>query len=92
MSVRGIRRWTGGDGQRLSVAARARPAICGEDATGAAARKDVLPADPWPGGPQTFKPVLSTPPLGLPHPRIHEGYDWLYVPSGGLRLVLGAAT
>ncbi|MGV9941675.1 helix-turn-helix domain-containing protein [Streptomyces sp. NPDC003401] len=41
-----------------------------------------------PGGLQAFK-VLE-PQRGLdPDPRTHEGYEWLYVLSGRLRLVLG---
>jgi transcriptional regulator with XRE-family HTH domain len=42
------------------------------------------------GGIQAYKHVL---PAGRPHttpePRSHEGYEWLYVLSGRLRLVLG---
>jgi transcriptional regulator with XRE-family HTH domain len=43
-----------------------------------------------PGGPQAFKQVI---PAGVrtgePELRTHEGYDWVYVLSGRLRLVLG---
>jgi transcriptional regulator with XRE-family HTH domain len=40
-----------------------------------------------PGGPQAYKMVI---PAGHcePEPRAHEGYEWLYVLSGRLRLVL----
>jgi transcriptional regulator with XRE-family HTH domain len=42
------------------------------------------------GGPQAFKQVI---PAGVragePELRTHEGYDWVYVLSGRLRLVLG---
>ncbi len=41
-----------------------------------------------PGNLQTYRitiPQADT----IPDPRIHEGYDWLYVLSGKLRLVLG---
>lgn len=42
-----------------------------------------------PGAPQAYKIVL--PPAGVqePDPRSHEGYEWLYVLNGRLRLVLG---
>jgi transcriptional regulator with XRE-family HTH domain len=42
------------------------------------------------GGVQAFKMLLprhARP--GPPDPRTHEGYDWLYVLSGHLRLILG---
>jgi mannose-6-phosphate isomerase-like protein (cupin superfamily) len=45
---------------------------------------------PRPGGPQAFKQVI---PAGVragePDLRTHEGYDWVCVLSGRLRLVLG---
>jgi transcriptional regulator with XRE-family HTH domain len=41
-----------------------------------------------PGGLQAYK-VLHRPGNGTPDPRTHEGYEWLYVLSGRLRLVLG---
>jgi transcriptional regulator with XRE-family HTH domain len=41
-----------------------------------------------PGGLQAFK-VLEPARSLEPEPRIHEGYEWLYVLSGRLRLVLG---
>ncbi|MFJ4623336.1 helix-turn-helix domain-containing protein [Streptomyces sp. NPDC088812] len=41
-----------------------------------------------PGGLQAFK-VLVPPRTDEPEPRTHEGYEWLYVLSGRLRLVLG---
>jgi transcriptional regulator with XRE-family HTH domain len=49
-----------------------------------------LPLSRRPGAPLAFKLVYppSTPP-GPPDPRTHEGYEWLYVISGRLRLVLG---
>ncbi|MFG2981532.1 helix-turn-helix domain-containing protein [Streptomyces sp. NPDC048258] len=44
------------------------------------------------GGVRAFKqilpPVEGTPPL--PELRVHEGYEWLYVLSGRVRLLLGA--
>ena len=41
-----------------------------------------------PGGLQAFKVVEPQRRLE-PEPRVHEGYEWLYVLSGRLRLVLG---
>jgi transcriptional regulator with XRE-family HTH domain len=50
----------------------------------------ILPLTRQPGGLQAFKHViradLPVPPVD---PRTHEGYEWLYVLSGRLRLVLG---
>ncbi len=50
----------------------------------------ILPLSRSAGGLQAFKHVV--PPLRghpVPDPRTHEGYEWLYVLSGRLRLVLG---
>ncbi|GGZ45387.1 helix-turn-helix domain-containing protein [Streptomyces bluensis] len=41
-----------------------------------------------PGGLQAFK-VLEPQRRLEPDPRVHEGYEWLYVLSGKLRIVLG---
>ncbi|APC35657.1 XRE family transcriptional regulator [Nocardiopsis dassonvillei] len=50
----------------------------------------VIPLSRNPGGLQAFKQVLPAGPDDLePDPRSHEGYHWLYVLSGRLRLVLG---
>lgn len=51
----------------------------------------VVPLTRKPGGPQAFKHIM---PAGLtdgrePDPRSHEGYHWLYVLRGRLRVVLG---
>lgn len=49
----------------------------------------VVPLTERPGGLQAFKMVV--PWRGAdPDPRAHEGYEWLYVLNGRLRLVLGA--
>ncbi|HWM02781.1 MAG TPA: XRE family transcriptional regulator [Actinophytocola sp.] len=40
-----------------------------------------------PGGLQAFKMIIPPEP-GEPEPRTHEGYEWLYVLSGRLRLLL----
>lgn len=43
-----------------------------------------------PGGIQAFKQIIPPYwPKGEPEPKVHEGYDWFYVLSGRLRLVLG---
>jgi len=50
----------------------------------------VIPLTRQPGGLQAFKQILPAGPTGLePDPRSHEGYHWLYVLTGRLRLVLG---
>lgn len=50
----------------------------------------VLPLTQQPGPLQAFKLVLPPGrPDQRPEPRSHAGYDWLYVLSGRLRLVLG---
>lgn len=41
------------------------------------------------GGIQAYKMVLPPGERGEPDPRTHEGYEWLYVLNGRLRLVLG---
>jgi transcriptional regulator with XRE-family HTH domain len=47
-----------------------------------------VPLSRRPGGLQAYKQIL--PPFReVPEPRTHEGYEWLYVLSGRLRLVLG---
>ncbi|MEU4153194.1 XRE family transcriptional regulator [Streptomyces sp. NPDC026659] len=47
-----------------------------------------LPLNRRPGGLQAFK-VLEPQRVREPDPRTHEGYEWMYVLSGRLRLVLG---
>jgi transcriptional regulator with XRE-family HTH domain len=46
------------------------------------------PLSRQPGGLQAYK-ILTAPGRREPDPRTHEGYEWLYVLSGRLRLVLG---
>ncbi|QCB50158.1 XRE family transcriptional regulator [Rhodococcus sp. PAMC28707] len=41
-----------------------------------------------PGGMQAYKLVVD-PARTEPDPRVHEGYEWLYVLNGRLRLILG---
>ncbi|OZC57776.1 XRE family transcriptional regulator [Rhodococcus sp. RS1C4] len=41
-----------------------------------------------PGGMQAYKLIVD-PVRTEPSPRVHEGYEWLYVLNGRLRLVLG---
>ncbi|MER7442797.1 helix-turn-helix domain-containing protein [Micromonospora avicenniae] len=49
-----------------------------------------LPLTRRPGGPQAFKQILPPgTPTGDPGQQTHEGYEWLYVLSGRLRLLLG---
>lgn len=50
----------------------------------------VIPLTRRPGGLQAFKHVLPGGPVDQrPDPRSHEGYHWLYVLNGKLRLILG---
>jgi transcriptional regulator with XRE-family HTH domain len=49
----------------------------------------ILPLSRQPGAPQAFKHLIPAGPVQAPDPRSHEGYEWLYVLSGRLRLVLG---
>lgn len=50
----------------------------------------ITPLTRRPGGIKAYKHVL---PPGYPYhehePKVHEGYEWLYVMSGQLRLILG---
>lgn len=49
-----------------------------------------IPLTRRPGGLQAFKQIVPEGwNNGDPTPRVHEGYDWVYVLSGRLRLVLG---
>ncbi|MCP3802054.1 XRE family transcriptional regulator [Allokutzneria sp. A3M-2-11 16] len=48
----------------------------------------VYPLTRQPGGLQAFKMIIP-PSRDTPKPRTHEGYEWFYVLSGRLRLVLG---
>ena len=47
----------------------------------------VVPLTRQPGGPQAWKVVIP-PELKEPELRTHEGYEWLYVLDGELRLIL----
>jgi transcriptional regulator with XRE-family HTH domain len=50
----------------------------------------ILPLTRQPGGLLAFKHVIAGGPAVVePDPKTHEGYEWLYVLSGRLRLVLG---
>ena len=49
----------------------------------------ILPLTRNPGGPQAFKHLIPAGARQEPEPKTHEGYEWLYVLSGRLRLVLG---
>ncbi len=50
-------------------------------------RMTVVPLTRQPGALQAFKLVID-PVAGPPEQRVHEGYEWLYVLSGRLRLLL----
>ncbi len=49
-----------------------------------------VPLSRRPGGTQAFKMIIPARPEPLePSPKTHEGFEWLYVLNGRLRLVLG---
>jgi len=49
-----------------------------------------IPLTRRPGGMQAFKQIIPPHrPRGEPQPQVHDGYDWCYVLSGRLRLLLG---
>ena len=50
--------------------------------------RTVLPLTRHPGGVQAWKIVIPAT-QSTPKPRTHDGYEWLYVLSGRMRLVLG---
>ncbi|AEW99184.1 helix-turn-helix domain-containing protein [Streptantibioticus cattleyicolor] len=60
---------------------RLKPVRRGDDST-------VVPLSQHPGGLQAFKMIIGRSGES-PDPRSHEGYEWLYVLAGRLRLVLG---
>ena len=51
--------------------------------------RTVVPLTGQPGGIQAWKIIVPTT-KSEPNPRAHEGYEWLYVLSGRMRLILGA--
>ena len=50
--------------------------------------RTVVPLTRQPGGIQAWKTVIP-PESGEPELRTHEGYEWLYVLAGQVRLILG---
>jgi transcriptional regulator with XRE-family HTH domain len=48
----------------------------------------VVPLTRRPGGIQAYKMVIPVR-RSTPDPQVHEGYEWLYVLNGELRLILG---
>ncbi len=49
-----------------------------------------LPLTRRPGGLQTFKMVLPVEPEPIRDLQTHEGYEWIYVLNGRMRLILGS--
>ena len=50
----------------------------------------ILPLTRRPGGIQAYKIIIPVNwPAGVPEQKVHEGYEWFYVISGRLRLLLG---
>ncbi|XAS68775.1 XRE family transcriptional regulator [Micrococcaceae bacterium Sec5.7] len=52
-------------------------------------RMTIVPLTRRPGGVQAYKMVLHAGGHDEPSPQVHEGYEWIYVLNGKLRLVLG---
>jgi transcriptional regulator with XRE-family HTH domain len=48
-----------------------------------------LPLTRRPGGIQAYKLIIPAGPPQEPDPQVHEGYEWMYVLNGRLRVVLG---
>jgi transcriptional regulator with XRE-family HTH domain len=48
-----------------------------------------IPLSRRPGGMQAYKMIIPRGAPSEPDPQTHEGYEWLYVLDGRLRLVLG---
>jgi transcriptional regulator with XRE-family HTH domain len=51
--------------------------------------RTMLPLTRRAGGVQAYKMIIPAGCAQEPEPQVHEGYEWLYVLSGRLRLVLG---
>jgi len=49
----------------------------------------IVPLSRQAGGPQAFKHLIPAGKRQEPEPKTHEGYEWVYVISGRLRLILG---
>jgi transcriptional regulator with XRE-family HTH domain len=49
----------------------------------------MLPLTRRPGGIQAYKLIIPAGQRAEPDPQVHEGFEWLYVLNGRLRLVLG---
>lgn len=49
----------------------------------------MIPLTRRPGGVQAYKMILPAAAPTKPDPQTHEGYEWLYVLNGRLRVVLG---
>ncbi|MDV8147458.1 helix-turn-helix transcriptional regulator [Arthrobacter sp. B10-11] len=52
-------------------------------------RMTIIPLTRKPGGVQAYKLILNAGPHEEPTPQVHEGYEWIYVLNGKLRLILG---
>ncbi|MEU5153746.1 XRE family transcriptional regulator [Glycomyces sp. NPDC021274] len=48
-----------------------------------------LPLTRRPGGIQAYKLIIPGGNRGEPNPQVHEGYEWMYILNGNLRVVLG---
>jgi len=52
-------------------------------------RMTMVPLTRRAGGVQAYKLLIPATPNAAPEPQTHEGYEWVYVLSGRLRLILG---
>jgi transcriptional regulator with XRE-family HTH domain len=52
-------------------------------------RMTIVPLTRRPGGVQAYKLILNAGSPEKPTSQVHEGYEWIYVLNGHLRLVLG---
>jgi transcriptional regulator with XRE-family HTH domain len=50
----------------------------------------IVPLTRHVGSPRAFKTMIPAGPVRTPELKTHEGYEWVYVLSGRVRLVLGA--
>ena len=53
-------------------------------------RMTIIPLTRRPGGIQAYKHIMGAGRPEEPDPQVHEGYEWLYVLNGRLRIILGA--
>ena len=66
-----------------------RTGVHHEDSSAGTERgRTVLPLTRQPDGMQAWKIIIPSS-KAIPEPRTHDGYEWIYVLSGHMRLILG---